>query len=612
MMLKLSLTSVKKRWQDYLVLMMGLMISIAIFYMFQTLSLNSDFLKENIPAIQMVVFVFQLGAILLGMITVVYILYANSFLLSMRKKEYVMYMMLGAKKRKISQMIAIETIFIGLLSMVIGGVVGTGLAQVMGNYLSKAIDLPSKTYVAFVPMALLVTVIFFGILFIITTIINVTKFRKTRTLDLLYSEGQSERRKKRPVMTIIKMLISLVLIGIGYYCMMNIGSLQLIGVFIAIFTITPGTFLFFGSLVPVVVSWIKGMEKYSSKGIRIFTLSQLSFKASSLARVLGLVTMLLALSLGAVTVGQAFKNFSEDILKANYNDVVTYNATADIQKEIDQLDAKEKIHYQSKTKEGTTYFVASEFENNPLLMQEEGNVENPFMNPIVPVKNLKVNHEYSSQTKGEYYITHAFSQLADSYSSENTFALTYKVVSQETFDTIDVKKDDVQVIRVEDYMSQVDHFKTIHALEKERNPKAASNMSKYDMYQSVQGMASGFMFMGFFLGFAFLAMLASCLMFKILSGAYQDVARYDMLHKIGVRRQLLVKSLRKEIFIIFLVPALLGVVHVLVGLKMFTMFIPNPYQYIALPFAVYSVVYFIYYVVTAQLYKNIVLPKIKS
>ncbi|HDR4840316.1 TPA: ABC transporter permease, partial [Bacillus cereus] len=55
--------------------------------------------------------------------------------------------------------------------------------------------------------------------------------------------------------------------------------------------------------------------------------------------------------------------------------------------------------------------------------------------------------------------------------------------------------------------------------------------------------ASGLMFMVFFVGIAFLAIMASCLMFKVLSGASKDVARYQMLRKIVVRRELLTKSI---------------------------------------------------------------------
>ncbi|MDK7192915.1 hypothetical protein QP420_06675, partial [Bifidobacterium sp. UMB1197] len=71
-------------------------------------------------------------------------------------------------------------------------------------------------------------------------------------------------------------------------------------------------------------------------------------------------------------------------------------------------------------------------------------------------------------------------------------------------------------------------------------------------------MTSGFEFMGFFLGLAFLAMLASTLMFKVLSGANSDKPRYQMLWKVGTRKSLLKASIAKEIGILFVLPAVLG------------------------------------------------------
>lgn len=606
-MFKLSLTSVKKRWQDYLVLMMGLMISISIFYMFQTLSLNTGFLEENIPSVALVAIVFQLGAFLLSIITIVYIFYANSFLLSMRKKEYGMYMMLGAKKKKIGQMMAIETLFIGCFSIAVGLILGTVLAKMMGDWLSTAIDLPSNTYEAFVPKALLITLIFFGLLFLITTLVNVTKFMKTRTLDLLYSESQSERTKSKPFMTLVKISLSLVLIAVGYFCMVKIVTLQVIGVLVAILTITPGTFLFFSALIPVIVNRLKSWESLSGRKINIFTLSQLSFKASSLARVLGLVAMLLALSLGAVTVGQAFKNFAADLLSTSVNDVVVYDATPDIQAELDKLAIKEAIIYHSKLEGDTRVFSQEELIEHPLLVQKTQEVGVPFKE----FKKLEVNHVYSYQNEGENTIAQGFNQIADSYSDNGIAESQFKVLGKAAFDQLAGKENTIQVIRVADYQAQLPIFKRIYQLEMKRHPDVEYLGSKYEIYQQVQSMANGFMFMGFFLGIAFLAMLASCLMFKILTGAYQDIARYDMLHKIGVRRQLLVGSIFKEILAIFLAPAFLGIIHVLVGLQMFIVFIPNLYTYIALPFVSYGCIYLGYYFITVYLYKNIVLPNKK-
>ncbi len=100
-------------------------------------------------------------------------------------------------------------------------------------------------------------------------------------------------------------------------------------------------------------------------------------------------------------------------------------------------------------------------------------------------------------------------------------------------------------------------------------------------------------------------------MFKILSGASKDSTRYQMLRKIGVRRELLIQSIYKELFFVFLVPAIVGIVHVLVGINMFSVLLADPYFRIWLPIIIFVVIYSIYYLITVQLYKRIVLPKEK-
>ncbi len=146
-------------------------------------------------------------------------------------------------------------------------------------------------------------------------------------------------------------------------------------------------------------------------------------------------------------------------------------------------------------------------------------------------------------------------------------------------------------------------------LAKYKNVTKVSFQSKYQAYTDFYGISSGTVFMGFFLGIAFLAMMASCLMFKILSGASSDITRYQMLRKIGVRRELLTKSIYKELFLVFLFPAIVGIVHVLVGMNIFSFILIDPYFRIWLPIVIFVVIYAIYYFITVQLYKGIVLPK---
>ncbi len=89
--------------------------------------------------------------------------------------------------------------------------------------------------------------------------------------------------------------------------------------------------------------------------------------------------------------------------------------------------------------------------------------------------------------------------------------------------------------KTDDFGAHLKEWKKLDELQvaKFKNVKAEELGSTYQMYNQSHGMASGFMFMGFFVGIAF---MASCLMFKILSGASKDSKRYQMLCKIGVRQ----------------------------------------------------------------------------
>jgi len=81
MLFKLSMSGLKSKLRDYIVLLVGLIVSISTFYMFQTLASNKTFLESN-SSIRDIVSVFKIGSFLLAVITFFYILYANSFLSS--------------------------------------------------------------------------------------------------------------------------------------------------------------------------------------------------------------------------------------------------------------------------------------------------------------------------------------------------------------------------------------------------------------------------------------------------------------------------------------------------------------------------------------------------
>jgi putative ABC transport system permease protein len=178
-------------------------------------------------------------------------------------------------------------------------------------------------------------------------------------------------------------------------------------------------------------------------------------------------------------------------------------------------------------------------------------------------------------------------------------AKKHQFLSSEAFSALPGNTTEIRLITVADFAKDKDALKNLAEENFHKNPTLDKNSAgmnqKALVYELYNALFSGFEFMGFFLGIAFLTMLASCLMFKILSGAKSDIQRYSMLENIGARRHL--------------VPGLLGVTHVLFGLQLFTTLLSEPYSNIWLPFLIFFVLYFIYYVLTIWIYTGIVMKR---
>ncbi|MCF1686097.1 FtsX-like permease family protein [Tetragenococcus halophilus] len=596
MLLKLSLTGLKGRWRDYAVLFSGLMIAAGIFYMFQSMASNDAFLSSNSP-VAMTGIIFQLGSVLLGIITLVYILYANSFLMSMRQKDYAMFMMLGAKQRKIALLIFIETFIIGLWATLLGAIIGVGLSSIVSKLLTNQLDIQVTNFSAFSAKALLLTLIFFTILFLLAATINASSIVRKPILSLLKANETPTASRRKPVVLALEAISGLVLLGIGYYMMNSVDKIGLLALIIALFTIVLGSYFVFHSVMIFGLNLLKRSDKLRLKNLNNFTLSQLSFRIQDYTKMLSMVSIIFALALGALTVGLGFhKEIPKMTEQTSTYDLFLNNAQDTDQKQVEELNPTLDLSYQLKEDEDTVYFNQEQFDEEPL---------NAIYYDTTPKKTTYSGEELANdEAKMDSLRTLL---LPEQQGKE------ISMVAADEFNELNQASSRLQVVQVKDFMAQKDAVGKIVAENVKQNPSLAQDQfsmnQKYDIYTLYNEMFSGLEFMGFFLGIAFLTMLASCLMFKILSGAASDVARYNMLNKIGTRMSLLKKSIRREIVVLFLAPGILGAIHVLFGLKMFTSLITEPYAGIWLPFLIFFILYLLYYLLTVWLYTDIVLEK---
>ncbi len=620
MLWKLSLTGIKSRFKDYLVLFSGLTFASAIFYMFMTLATNPAFLKGSLSiAFQITQIVFGFGIALLSIITFVYIVYANSFLLSMRQKDYGMYMMLGARTSKIGRLIFTETLVVGLLATLLGTVLGVALTQGVSSILISQLGLQIHKFVGFYLPALLWTIAFFAILFFLAAFWNRHKLVKSNIINLFHEDQKPVKLHRNKLWKFIEALLGIALLGTGYWAMMHAVKLGTKTIPIAFFTIVFGSYFTFDSFFTAIIDLLRKNLAFKYRKLHSFTLGQLKFRLSDYTRILSTVSLLFALALGAITVGLNFNNMTEQAMESTYYDVVLYNHNKKVDNQLKKVSVKSttnleyKIIMEGKGKERQRilYIPESQIENNKIMYQHYSrkNDVSHYDTRRITLNDFK-NKKSNVAAEGEYQLV-SLTPYKDAQ---------VKVVSQVQYNRIKAKVNKIELLRVNDFRSNFNNIEKLQKLSVNQmisSPNATKDginvnlsNSKSAQYRLVSSMTSGFEFMGFFLGLAFLAMLASTLMFKVLSGANSDKPRYQMLWKIGTRKSLLKSSIAKEIGILFALPAALGVVDVLFGLQLFKSILGmNTYDKLWVPFTIFGVLYVIYYLLTVVLYQHIVLQK---
>lgn len=605
MLFKISIAGVKSRWKDYVVLFSGMIITTAIFYMFEAISTNNKFTTSS-PAGQNAKFVFIFGSILLAIITLVYVFYANNFLMSMRKHDYGLFMMLGAKSRVISKLIILETLVIGIMSTLIGIVVGIGFTQGLSSLLSHEIHVPLTNFSAFYLPAVWVTIILFFVLFVVAGLMNARTFMKTSALKLLRSNQQSDWQDPKKRTLIGQAILGLGLLAGGYYAMYDINQLKLLAIGIGLVTIVLGTYFVFNSFFVMILEMVQN-AKSSMAGLNNFTIAQLKFRIRDYTKILSVVSLLFALALGAITVGIGFQRMVPMIANGNSAYAVGLtNPTRQMKSLVGDLDVSSQVTYQQKIDPAakTVYYRASQLQQRPMKYA--------YFTNRSQLKS-KVGTASLSQLKNPS--SEAYAGLANLQSpAARTFKI--KVISDASFNRLRAKQNTLLLVRVKNMDAASNTLTKLTKLQSRQYGQSMTEMpggGAFSTYQLLKGVFGSFEFMGIFLGIAFLAMLASCLMFKILSGAASDKVRFEMLNKIGARKSVLTHSILLQILGLFLLPAVLGIVDVAFGLQMFVKshLLQGAYQTFGWSAVGFSLLYLIYYGITVLVYSKIVVPKTK-
>lgn len=308
---KLIFSNLKRNFKDYFIYFLTMMLAVSIFYAFNSAtkpenlkSLGTD-MRIIMEAVNSTIKVIsKVIAVLLGFL----VIYVNSFLIKKRKKELGTYMLLGMKKSRISVIFMGETLVVGVVSFLVGILVGVFLGQIIniatlrlfgGNVNSFFIHFSFDSFVF--------TLACFAIIYAITMIYNFLSVHMVKLIDLITAERKNESFKRRnSIVYLTSFIIGIVCINLTIMylnsgeMMPSVREMEKAMVFAVV-----GTLCFFYSISAVSLMLAKKCKKFYYKNINSFIVRQIGSRIQGNFVSISFVAILLTITILLITTGSS-------------------------------------------------------------------------------------------------------------------------------------------------------------------------------------------------------------------------------------------------------------------------------------------------------------------
>ena len=242
--------------------------------------------------------ILRLGSFVIGVFSLLFLFYTNSFLVRRRFKEFGLYNVLGMNKGNISRVLAWEALINALISLAGGLFLGIALSKLaelgLVNIMGGDTDLDLRISVK----ALEFTVMFFCGIFLLIYLNSLIKIRRSSASELVKSENFGE---KPPRANWLFGLAGIVILAAAYYIAVSIKTplTALSLFFIAVIMVIVATYLIFIAGSVWICRLLQKNKRYYYKKNHFVSVSSMVYRmkrnGAGLASICILATMVLVM-----------------------------------------------------------------------------------------------------------------------------------------------------------------------------------------------------------------------------------------------------------------------------------------------------------------------------
>lgn len=653
--LKLAASNIKKNEKTYIPYLLTCIITVAMFYIIKSLSLNPGL--EKMAGGEHVSYFMFLGSYVIAVFAFIFLFYTNSFLVKRRKKEFGVFNILGMEKKHLIKVIGWENIYVTAISVGAGLLLGIALDKIMFLVLMKLIsaDVPLGFFISVRSVG--ITVLLFAVIFLLIFLYSIGQIHVANPVDLLRAGNVGE---KEPKTKWGLTALGLLCLGTGYYIAFTVENpiASVLLFFVAAILVILGTYLIFIAGSIALLKTLRRNKRYYYKTNHFSSVSGMIYRmkqnAAGLANICILSTMVLVMvsSTTALMVGindVIHTRYPVDF--AVYSHEKTEDGSESLFRDVRELQKQKNLQVIDEIKymyldfpavhDGDTFYAEKNAGLNTI-----DSVSILFFvtlsdyNSVMGEKKVLGNREimlYSNRDQFEGHVLKVFgrkytvAQKLDQFPgngmvSANIVSAQWIVVPDRKeldwvykkqkkalgkssgsiqyfygFDSGDTdEKQNAFYDGMEDMLHSHEYDCTIEARAEAEN--------------SMMGLYGGFFFLGVFLGVLFIMATVLIIYYKQISEGYDDKERFAIMQKVGMSHEEVKASIHSQVLTVFFLPLVVAGIHVagaypLVSKLLLMLNLLNTKLHIICIVACYLIfaaMYMVIYGLTAKTYYRIV------
>ena len=546
----------------YLAYFLSTLFSVMIFFTFSVLAfhplLSSDLDRRAQTGL-------LVAAVIIYAFAFFFVLYSMGVFLQSRKKEFGLLMIQGMSPLQLRKMVFIENLVIGLFATLGGILLGLGFSQII-LWLSKSMI--GISFSSYLPVkAMVVTAAAFILLFFVISFFIQFSLPKLNVRQLLTAGDLGKGNVKA---SLWQSLAAILLIGGGYGVALWARGATVFMVFIpVVFVVILGTKFLFDQLSVFVIQHLRKSERLFWKKTNMVVFSDLAFRMKDNARSFFLVAVISTVAFAAIGTLYGVQDMLVGTLDRTPYELLMTDAST---KEITQVDqaltaaniTNEKITFTETSAADKIFLTETEFNRLAVAVGE---------------KPVKLGNLQAVQLLNQGGVD----KKVD-FNAVTIDKTDYEVIQQQTTGAVSVYQ---PTFVIPDKTQIADASQSVSTLwlTPEASEKALLQVGKtltdanlpilttsYTRHQILQ-FYSPILFIGIFIGIVFFVSAGSFLYFRLYSDMDQDIAKFRMIHKLGLAKKELRKMIYQQIGILFFTPIIVSLCHGAVALTaMYHMF----------------------------------------